>query len=51
VYNNDLSRFDESVFGPILQQMAIGKGFVNCIKGSKDIILLSVKFSKILITF
>jgi len=29
VYNNNLTRFEESVFGPMLQQMASGKGFIN----------------------
>ncbi len=28
VYNNNLIRFEESVFGPILQQMTTGKGFI-----------------------
>jgi len=29
VYNNNLSRFEESVFGPILQQMASGRGYIG----------------------
>jgi len=28
VYNNNLTRFEESVFGSILQQMASGKGYI-----------------------
>jgi len=29
VYNNNLTRFEESLFGPMLQQMASGKGFIS----------------------
>ena len=29
VFNNNLTRIEESVFGPIVQQMASGKGFIN----------------------
>ena len=29
IFNNNLTRFEESVFGPILQQMASGKGFIS----------------------
>ena len=29
MYNNNLTRFEESVFGPMLKQMASGKGFIT----------------------
>jgi len=29
MYNNNLTRFEESVFGPMLQQMAYGNGFIE----------------------
>ncbi len=29
VYSNYLTQFKESVFGPMLQQMAYGKGFIS----------------------
>ena len=29
VHSNELTQFEESVFGPMLQEMASGKGFVN----------------------
>jgi len=37
LYNTNLTRFEESVFGPMLQQMASGKGYINAISenGSK----------------
>ena len=37
LYNNNLTRFEESVFGPMLQQMASGIGFIDAVfdAGSK----------------
>ncbi len=32
--NNNLTLFKETVFGPMLRQMASGKGFINMSKGS-----------------
>ncbi len=36
LWSNNLTRFEESVFGPILSQMASGKGFIDasCDAGS-----------------
>ena len=36
--NNYLIRYEESVFGPMLQQMTSGKGFIN-LTGSKHFFL------------
>ena len=37
--NNILTRFEESAFGPMLQQMASGKGFVNAASDAGSICL------------
>ena len=37
VFNNNLTRFEESVFGPMLQEMASGEGFVDAGRDSGSI--------------
>ena len=39
--NNYLIRYEESVFGPMLQQMTSGKGFIN-LTGSKHFFLIII---------